>query len=450
MKKQAYILILILLISTTCSKEEAVPITADFELDIFKEDYSIPVQVVVINKTEGADTYEWTFQGAVPERSVERNPGFITYNAKGNYTVELIATNQDGSRETKTVDIQIDDPVIVDFTINTLSDTFSPAEFTFTNLSSGATSYNWTFEGGVPATSEQKDPGAVSFKEPGAHQITLEINNGRETYDLQKTIEVAPYLIANFDFEVAFEDDDYEIPVKAKFTNSSTSATAYSWTFDGARPNSSTGSDPEVTFIEAGTHTITLTATNGKETQSVSKQITVSTNNNLRTFTDITFGINTAHNQNRVGSFYSIAERKMYTAAELLENPGVEIDLVFFGLGSDFSRNEFISPDNLGGTTFTELSNAKKTLRINSQELCNCSASLTSSQFDQMQNDALLKGLEIVETQGGVQRFNKEQPERVVLFQTQEGTKGAIKIKEYVNDGNSSYVLVDIKVQKKK
>jgi hypothetical protein len=34
------------------------------------------------------------------------------------------------------------------------------------------------------------------------------------------------------------------------------------------------------------------------------------------------------------------------------------------------------------------------------------------------------------------------------LFQTQEGRKGAIKIKKYVEAGQESYILVDIKVQK--
>ena len=449
MKKLIKILLIALTLAT-CSKEEAIPITADFELDIFKEDYSIPVQVVVINKTEGADTYEWTFEGAVPGNSSQRNPGFITYNEKGTYTVSLTASNQDGSMETKEVEIQIDAPVVVDFEINTISDTFSPAEFSFDNLSSGATSYQWTFEGGVPATSDQRDPGVVSFTEPGEHQITLEISNGRETYDLQKTIEVAPYLVADFDFEVAFEDDDLEIPVKTQFTSTSVSATSYAWQFEGATPATSTGSNPEVVFIEPGTHTITLTATNGKETKTITKEISVRTNTNVRMLTDIKLGINTAHNQNIIGSFYSLSERKVYTAEELAVDEHAEIDLVFFGLGSDFSRNKFVSPNNLEETTFSKLENGKKTLWINSQELCNCMASLTINQFDGMTDDSLLNPLEITETPGGIQAFDDELRPRIVLFQTQDGRKGAIKIKQFIEAGSNSYIVVDIKVQKEK
>jgi hypothetical protein len=38
---------------------------------------------------------------------------------------------------------------------------------------------------------------------------------------------------------------------------------------------------------------------------------------------------------------------------------------------------------------------------------------------------------------------------RVVLFATGDNRKGAIKIKEFHNDGFQSYIIMDIKVQKK-
>lgn len=37
---------------------------------------------------------------------------------------------------------------------------------------------------------------------------------------------------------------------------------------------------------------------------------------------------------------------------------------------------------------------------------------------------------------------------RIVLFETANGRKGAIKIKEYVSNGAESYIVVDIKMQK--
>ncbi|EZH75209.1 hypothetical protein ATO12_00085 [Aquimarina atlantica] len=446
MNRIIYILAILCLFG--CAKEEAIPVIADFEFEVFNDDFSIPVQVVFFNRTKGGEDYEWTFEGGVPSRSVNRNPGVIQYDAKGVYTIELTATNQDGSQGTKTLEIQIDDPVIVDFEITNLVDNFSPASYTIQNNSSGADSFSWTFEGGIPATSTNQNPGEIVFAEPGDHVIRLEISNGRETYDLQKTITVAPFLISDFEYQIAFDDDDFQIPARVQFQNNSISATSYQWNFEGAGTSTSTEENPKITFTKEGIQTISLTAFNGKETKTISKQIEFFKNTNLRELNDIKFGINTAHTGNTRGSFYTIAKRILFTANEI--TPGVEqdIDLVFFGLSNTFSRNRFVSPDQLSGTTFDELQSPKNTIFINSQELCNCPASLTPTQFDTMRDDTLLDNLVITETPGGLQDFDNTMVPRIVLFQTKEGKKGAIKIKSFVDEGQDSYILVDIKVQK--
>ncbi|GAA4279016.1 hypothetical protein GCM10022259_37410 [Aquimarina mytili] len=435
-----------------CAKEEAVPVFADFEFEVFNDDFSIPVQVVFFNRTEGGEDYEWSFEGGVPSRSVDRNPGVIQYNEKGVYTIELTASNQDGSIDTKVLEIQIDDPVIVDFEITNLVDTFSPASFTFQNNSTGADTYSWTFEGGAPASSTEQNPGTVVFSEPGEHKIRLEIGNGRETYDLEKSITVDPFLVTAFDSEVAFVDNDFQIPVRIQFQNNSISATSYEWDFEGGTPRVSTEQNPGVVFSETGMKTVTLTATNGKETKTITKQFEFFTNTNLRVLNDIRLGINTAHSRNTVGSFYSIDQRTVYNKEEITGQPdlGQNVDLVFFGLDNTFDRNRFVSPDKIStdAVVFETLQNPKTTKFINSQELCNCTASLTSAQFDAMQNDALLSALIIEETPGGLQAFDNVMTPRIVLFEMQDGRKGAIKIKDFIDDGQNSYIIVDIKVQK--
>jgi PKD repeat protein len=448
MNKIIYILITLILL-TSCAREEAVPILADFDIDVFEEDFSVPVQVVVHNKTEGAEEYQWEFQGAVPSASVKRSPGVIQYETPGTYTITLTARNRDGSTDSKTIDIQIDAPVVIDFQVAPTIDNFAPARYLITNNSTGATHFSWNFEGGTPATSAKQHPGDIEFSEPGEHTIRLEINNGRETYDMERVITVAPNLIAEYTSQVAFEDDDFQVPVRMQFTNTSVSATSYTWSFQGATPSTSTAADPEVTFTETGTHTVTLTATNGKETKMYSTQVTILENTNLRTYTDISLGINTAHLSNTVGSMYNLVDRKVYTANNITTAIAEQIDLVFFGLNDSFERNRFVSPDILGDeTTFLPLTNPKKTIFINSQELCGCTASLSVAQFDTMTNDGVLHPLSITETPGGLQDFDNSILPRIVLFQTQEGKKGAIKIKEYVADGQHSYIRVDIKMQK--
>ena len=46
------------------------------------------------------------------------------------------------------------------------------------------------------------------------------------------------------------------------FTNSSTGATSYAWSFQGGSPATSTATNPTVTYVTPGTYTVALTATN--------------------------------------------------------------------------------------------------------------------------------------------------------------------------------------------
>jgi PKD repeat protein len=59
------------------------------------------------------------------------------------------------------------------------------------------------------------------------------------------------------------------------FTNTSTNATSYSWSFPGGTPSSSTTASPVVTFNTAGTYTVTLTASNNVGTSTATTTITV-------------------------------------------------------------------------------------------------------------------------------------------------------------------------------
>ncbi|MCH4565686.1 hypothetical protein MKP05_21635, partial [Halomonas sp. EGI 63088] len=73
---------------------------------------------------------------------------------------------------------------------------------------------------------------------------------------------------------------------------------------------------------------------------------------------------------------------------------------------------------------------------------------LSAGEFDAMSNGSILSGLTIEDTNAGMQDFDDSVVPRIVLFQTRDGRKGAIKIKEFVSDGQDSYIIVDIKIQK--
>jgi PKD repeat protein len=59
------------------------------------------------------------------------------------------------------------------------------------------------------------------------------------------------------------------------FTNTSTGATSYSWTFPGGTPGTSTSPNPTVVYNSPGTYTVTLTSTNTFGSQNSTESITV-------------------------------------------------------------------------------------------------------------------------------------------------------------------------------
>ena len=70
-----YILLAVIFVMTACYKETPIFIKADFETSFVNDDESVPVQISIRNKTEGADTYEWTFEGATVTSSTDKNSG---------------------------------------------------------------------------------------------------------------------------------------------------------------------------------------------------------------------------------------------------------------------------------------------------------------------------------------------------------------------------------------
>ena len=54
-------------------------------------------------------------------------------------------------------------PIESAFTIETSEDKTSPVTIQLKNESYGADEYEWTYEGGIPSSSNQKSPGKVVF-----------------------------------------------------------------------------------------------------------------------------------------------------------------------------------------------------------------------------------------------------------------------------------------------
>jgi len=442
-------ILVVFLTVTSCYEETATPVAASFSTAFVNADESIPVQIAITNQSTGADSFQWTFEGAEPSSATGENPGTIVYNKAGNYTLKLTASNVDGSTDSIEKEITVVDGINIRFSTEIIESNYAPVAVKLTNETNGVgLTYLWTFEGGTPATSTVQHPTNVIFETPGDHQITLEVSNGFESFSENTTITVNPEIEAIFDWEVAFSDDDYQAPVTITMTNSSISATSYNWVFPSGSPATATEATPTVTFATPGTYRIELEADNGKKTHTLTKEIIIQPDTNIKMFTNIELAINNAHNTNIKGAFFSTKLREVFTANQVNSDNGADIDIAFFGLNSNFSFNKFVSPDQVASNGFIAIPNATHTTFINSQEICGCAASLTVTQFDTITDDTLLKTLTITETANGLLNFDNSLLPRIVLFETADSRKGAIKIKGYVDDGTASYIICDIKVMK--
>jgi PKD repeat protein len=442
------LLLFLFIVLTSCYQETSIAIEGDFATSYVNEDESIPVIVKIDSKITGADTYQWTFEGGSPSTSNLKNPGEILYNKQGTYSIKLKATNADGESKEISKTVVIKEGINIDFTHEIVKSNYSPVEIVVTNKTLGeGLTFKWDFQDGMPATFTGKTPPNVVFTTPGEHTITLTVSNGFESEKQIKTITVAPYLVSLFSYETTFEDDDNQAPVTINFSNKSISATNYKWSFEGGNPATSTEENPTVVFANAGTHEVTLEALNDKTSQVFKSTITVLPDTNLRILTNIKLGINSAHNNSNIGAMFSTVTRQVYKANEINDQNSSLIDIVFQGLNNNFTYNRFISPDQANNYGFLALKNAQSTIFINSQNLCNCGLNFTEAQFDTMVNDTPIKSLNISYSATGAQEFGFTYP-RIILFKTQDGRKGAIKIREMVKNGTSSYILCDIKVQK--
>ena len=134
----------------------------------------------------------WTFEGASPATSTAASPTVI-YNAPGTYNVSLSTVSDNGCSSSTTGQITVYEaiPPEADFSASETIVSIGNA-VDFTDLSTNMpTSWQWTFEGGNPATSNEQNP-TVTYEEPGIYAVTLVATNdfGFDTETKTAYIEV--------------------------------------------------------------------------------------------------------------------------------------------------------------------------------------------------------------------------------------------------------------------
>ncbi len=128
---------------------------------------------------------------------------------------------------------------------------------TFTDFSAGSpTSRAWTFQGGTPATSTLVSP-VVTYNTPGTYNVTLISTNGFGSDTLIRTAYVTVTgAQTNFTSNITQGCGTFAV----QFTDQSTcSPTAWSWSFPGGSPTTSTAQNPSVTYSSPGNYNVSLT-----------------------------------------------------------------------------------------------------------------------------------------------------------------------------------------------
>ncbi len=138
----------------------------------------------------------------------------------------------------------------------------------FYDQSTGSpTSWNWTFNGGTPASSTTQNP-VVTYSSPGTYDVVLQVSNasGSDTKTSTGHITVFDNLTAAFTQTAA--------GLNVLFTDNSSGATQWDWDFgDG---NTSTSQNNNHVYATAGTYTVCLIVDNPAcDTVSTCQTITV-------------------------------------------------------------------------------------------------------------------------------------------------------------------------------
>jgi PKD repeat protein len=155
----------------------------------------------------------------------------------------------------------------------------SPLTVNFTDLSSNdPTSWSWSFPGGTPSSSTAQNP-TVIYNTPGTYDVSLTAANAQgsdgETKTNYITVTAPQPPIADFTASTT----NPSVGGSVNFTDTSANTpTAWSWTFEGGTPATSTAQNPAITYNTVGTYDVTLVATNaqGSDTETKVDYITVS------------------------------------------------------------------------------------------------------------------------------------------------------------------------------
>lgn len=172
------------------------PVTADFTVD---KPSALTGENVTFSDASTGNATEWAWE-FIPEAgdaitSQDQNP-VVVFDEPGVYSVKLTISNSKYSDEVLKEDfITIIDATAVAAEFSSdAQQIYAGQEVSFEDRSVGtATTWEWTFEGGTPATSTEQNP-VVTYSVAGNYKVTLVASNDSKSSTIEKTgyIKVIP------------------------------------------------------------------------------------------------------------------------------------------------------------------------------------------------------------------------------------------------------------------
>jgi len=145
-------------------------------------------------------------------------------------------------------------------------------EVQFTDESFAATSWLWTFEGGVPATSTEQNP-LVTYHTAGIFDVTLEVSDGIDTDTdyVEGMISVSP--IPNPEVS---GDIDVCINNELIYSSADHSGSTYNWSIEGGTIVNGNGTNEvSVLWTSTGEGSVQLTETSAESCEGISEALLV-------------------------------------------------------------------------------------------------------------------------------------------------------------------------------
>ncbi|HEX6916292.1 MAG TPA: PKD domain-containing protein, partial [Chitinophagaceae bacterium] len=207
-----------------------------------------------ISTANGTGTvYNWSFgDGSVSNTA---NPSH-SYLSAGNYTVKLIVS-ANGCSDSTSQNVTVNLQPLAGFSINSTTQCLAGNSFSFTNASTGGTSYLWNF--GDNSTSATAVNPSHIYTSAGIFNVQLiAVNNAgcSDTASQVLTVKASP--VVNYSVNGSSQcltGNNFVFTANG----SGSSSIVYQWQFgDGV---SSTSQNPSHTYAAAGTYNVALTAT---------------------------------------------------------------------------------------------------------------------------------------------------------------------------------------------